>query len=624
MDQSSAQPTFEPGGMMKHSPLGAPDRPHNTNNQISSMAVGEVPAPATGELMDSSTMVGGQKSPGLSFMPEREKLASAFRAIAAAGFSAASGLGNHLTMSVGAPDYTRFLLNRYGLHWMEVTAENLVLVDGNGTILEGEGPVQGAAVALHGPIHSARGENARVIFHTHQPWFTALACIKAGGLRMFHPDACVYAGRLGFDPVYTGNWPMGSLLGSMSEGERLLRVPELRGKDLCFLANHGTLQISRSIEEALFDCFNVERLCKEQVHAMQYAAPFRELSPEQVEALKRTYERSRERMVANYYEKHVKENKELLPIAGAWNGRGEVPLTFGVYGQGYGASSQPSAGEGNDGVKFGQHLPPSFTQHMVHPNEWAMRVDMAAVCRLMSRLNGRTTYEGTFAHFSHDMGDGTYLTAPADIPFAAMRASHIVVCDTEGNVLRGEGTVDPDRFMAFNRMRHAGERKYPTLLFTHTTFTDRLAQCGKQIRMVSQTAFNFADDAFSYFDAWGHTLEASSDYTNDLVEHICEGDKVFVMLSHGGCIARGEDAAHVFSLVHGVDAAAEIQVYAEMTGFPLAELPTEKVKTFPRHGYGDMRGITKRMIQAFAANKRLLLVDWNQGFRNTGDSCFVL
>ena len=165
---------------------------------------------------------------GLSFPQEREQLASAFRAsacphhsapgpyttacvltaalrpsVAAAGLSAASGLGNHLTMSVG-PDYTRFLLNRYGLHWMEVTAENLVLVDADGTILEGEGPVQGAAVALHGPIHAARRERARVIFHTHQPWFTALACIKAGGLRMFHPDACIYSQRVGFDPVYTG------------------------------------------------------------------------------------------------------------------------------------------------------------------------------------------------------------------------------------------------------------------------------------------------------------------------------------------------------------------------------------------------------------------------------------
>ena len=206
------------------------------------------------------------------------------------------GICNHLTVMVpGTTD--RFLCIPYGLMWDEVTASNLLLLDESGTILEGEGPVQGAAVALHGPIHAARREAARVIFHTHQPWFTALACIKAGGLRMFHPDACIYADRVGFDPMYTGNWPMGTIVGSLSEGERLLRVPELKNKDMCFLANHGTLQISSSIEEALFDCFNVERLCKEQVHAMMYASPFRELTREQITSLRAKYERTRRAMV---------------------------------------------------------------------------------------------------------------------------------------------------------------------------------------------------------------------------------------------------------------------------------------------------------------------------------------
>ena len=63
-------------------------------------------------------------------------------------------------------------------------------------------------------------------------------------------------------------------------------------------------------------------------------------------------------------------------------------------------------------------------------------------------------------------------------------------------------------------------------------------------------------------------------------DRMCLCSQVFVMLSHGGCIARGEDAAHVFALVHGVDAAAEIQVYAEMTGFPLMEIDKEKVKAW--------------------------------------------
>merc|ERR1712087_715680 len=158
-------------------------------------------------------------------------------------------------------------------------------------------------------------------------------------------------------------------------------------------------------------------------------------------------------------------------------------------------------------------------------------------------------------------------------------------------------------------------------MFSHTLFTDRLAQHGKKVRMVSQSAFNFADSAFGYFDAWGHNVATGS---SELESHIAADEKVFVMLSHGGCVARGEDPAHVFSLFHAIDAAAEIQVYAEMTGFPLMELPMDQVSKFPRHGYGDMRVCSKRMRQNFAANMRMLLCDWNQSLRNTGDSAFIL
>lgn len=70
------------------------------------------------------------------------------------------------------------------------------------------------------------------------------------------------------DPVYTGNWPKGSLMGAMKEGERLLANPHLQNKTVNFLGNHGSFIISESIQEALFDTFNLERLAELQVPAM--------------------------------------------------------------------------------------------------------------------------------------------------------------------------------------------------------------------------------------------------------------------------------------------------------------------------------------------------------------------
>ena len=77
--------------------------------------------------------------------------------------------GGLLTVSVG-PDYDRFLLNRFGLHYSEVTAANLLLVDRHGEVLEGEGPLMNAAFVIHSVIHSRLGAQARVVLHTHQPW----------------------------------------------------------------------------------------------------------------------------------------------------------------------------------------------------------------------------------------------------------------------------------------------------------------------------------------------------------------------------------------------------------------------------------------------------------------------
>jgi hypothetical protein len=69
-------------------------------------------------------------------------------------------------------------VNRYGLSWGEVTPDNLQLVDSEGRLLEGEGPVMTAAFVIHAQVHSIHGSDARVVFHTHQTAATALGCIS--------------------------------------------------------------------------------------------------------------------------------------------------------------------------------------------------------------------------------------------------------------------------------------------------------------------------------------------------------------------------------------------------------------------------------------------------------------
>ena len=107
--------------------------------------------------------------------------------------------------------------------------------------------------------------------------------------------------------MYTGNWPKGSKIGAMKEGERLLANPHLKGKTVGFLGNHGSFLISETVEEALFDTFNLERLAELQVHGMRDASPFRELAPPKVKELKQQYMRKREQMARDLYHHHIKQ-----------------------------------------------------------------------------------------------------------------------------------------------------------------------------------------------------------------------------------------------------------------------------------------------------------------------------
>ena len=66
----------------------------------------------------------------------REDLAAAYRLADRYGLS--EGICNHLTLAVPDRD-DRFLLIPYGMHWSEVTASSLLVVDRDGDKVEGEG-----------------------------------------------------------------------------------------------------------------------------------------------------------------------------------------------------------------------------------------------------------------------------------------------------------------------------------------------------------------------------------------------------------------------------------------------------------------------------------------------------
>src|SRR5256886_13129828 len=184
----------------------------------------------------------------------RIDLAAAFRL--AVRLDLHEGVCNHFTAMLA--DGRTFLLNRYGLHWSEVTASNLLVLDAAGRLLGAEGEYEKTAFWIHSRIHLAHPQAACVL-HTHMPHATALTLLEDGRLEMIEQNALRFHDDIAYDDSYNG------LVVDEAEGDRLARV--LGTRRVMFLANHGVIVAGPSIAEAFDLIYYLKRACRLQVLA---------------------------------------------------------------------------------------------------------------------------------------------------------------------------------------------------------------------------------------------------------------------------------------------------------------------------------------------------------------------
>ena len=193
--------------------------------------------------------------------PLRADLALALRAADHHGLG--EGICNHF--SVALPDGSdRFLINPRGLHWSEIRADDIVLVDGDGTVLAGRHAVEATAMFIHAAVHRVTGH--AVVLHTHMPYATALTLTADRTLdTTLSQGAMRFHGRIAVDAQYNG------LALDMREGERIARG--MQGREVAFLANHGVVVCGARLDHAYEDLYMLERACLHQVLAQSTGRP---------------------------------------------------------------------------------------------------------------------------------------------------------------------------------------------------------------------------------------------------------------------------------------------------------------------------------------------------------------
>lgn len=198
----------------------------------------------------------------------RADLALALRAAAHHGLG--EGVCNHFSVAVpGRAD--RFLINPRGLHWSEVQAHDIVLVDAYGQVLAGPHAVEPTAMFIHAAVHRVAGKAC--VMHTHMPHATALTLIDLRGLdTSLSQGAMRFHGRVAVDAHYNG------LALDAGEGERIARA---MGKaDITFLGNHGVIVCGERVDHTYDDLYYLERACQLQVLALSTGRALQPVAPE--------------------------------------------------------------------------------------------------------------------------------------------------------------------------------------------------------------------------------------------------------------------------------------------------------------------------------------------------------
>ncbi|KAI8654507.1 hypothetical protein NCS57_01196400 [Fusarium keratoplasticum] len=184
----------------------------------------------------------------------KQHLAAACRAFADRGFD--EGVAGHI--SVRDPILTdHFWLNPLVRHFSLMKASDLILVDEDGNIVEGDEPVNLAAFTIHSAIHKARPE-VNAACHAHSVAGKAFAAFGRE-LDMITQDALRFHKS---HVVYT------QFKGVVDDDEEGKRIAQALGQaKAAILMNHGLLTVGQTVDEAAFWFISLDKTCQAQLLA---------------------------------------------------------------------------------------------------------------------------------------------------------------------------------------------------------------------------------------------------------------------------------------------------------------------------------------------------------------------
>ncbi len=209
-----------------------------------------VPWPTTGKF----------DSPDVERLYRKQRLAAGFRLFSKFGFD--EGVAGHITAR--DPERTdHFWVNPFAMNFGHIRVSDLLLVNHNGEVVEGDAPVNTAAFVIHGQIHAARPDVVAAA-HSHSVHGKAWSALGKP-LDPITQDVCAfYEDHAVFDD-YTG------VVLDLEEGKRIAHA--LGDNKAAILRNHGLLTVGHTVDEAVWWFITMERSSQAQLLASAAGDP---------------------------------------------------------------------------------------------------------------------------------------------------------------------------------------------------------------------------------------------------------------------------------------------------------------------------------------------------------------
>ena len=190
----------------------------------------------------------------------KQRLAAAFRIFCRYGFD--EGVAGHITAR--DPEHTDcFWVNPFGMDFGRIRVRDLVLVDPDGEVIEGNGTVNRAAYAIHSAVHRARPDVVAAA-HSHSLYGKAFSTLG----RTLDPITQDHCDFYQDHALYDG---FRGVVLDREEGDNI--AVALGSTKAAILRNHGLLTVGQSVDEAAWWFIRMERCCHVTLLAQAAGTP---------------------------------------------------------------------------------------------------------------------------------------------------------------------------------------------------------------------------------------------------------------------------------------------------------------------------------------------------------------